>query len=221
MVREGLAKRCRSCAGWRMLASAAPRVNPPADPRSLGALRGAPCARARALRVRDAAEVRVRVGSRGRRCHRACRSLISASATCSGWIGCRRRVHGLCVVGALGRGRAGHGVAVGLGWAVGRARGLAPIALVGGGGALLLRPVWPALRPLRTGAICLSASITLALAAGTLGVSSGPGTRSASWTSAFLQAHAASRARRSTRARTGWCRTWAWTYSWSSCSWWA
>jgi len=86
-------------------------------------------------------------------------------------------------------GRAGHGVAVGLGWAVGRARGLAPIALVGGGGALLLRPVWPALRPLRTGAICLSASITLALAAGTLGVSSGPGTRSASWTSAFLQAH--------------------------------
>jgi S-DNA-T family DNA segregation ATPase FtsK/SpoIIIE len=86
-------------------------------------------------------------------------------------------------------GRAGHGLAVGLGWAVGRARGLAPIALVGGGGALLLRPVWPALRPLRTGAICLSASITLALAAGTLGVSSGPGTRSASWTSAFLQAH--------------------------------
>jgi S-DNA-T family DNA segregation ATPase FtsK/SpoIIIE len=89
-------------------------------------------------------------------------------------------------------GRAGHGLAVGLGWAVGRARGLAPIALVGGGGALLLRPVWPALRPLRTGAICLSASITLALAAGTLGVSSGVGgasSKSASWTSAFLQAH--------------------------------
>jgi S-DNA-T family DNA segregation ATPase FtsK/SpoIIIE len=89
-------------------------------------------------------------------------------------------------------GRAGHGLAVGLGWAVGRARGLAPIALVGGGGALLLRPVWPALRPLRAGAICLSASITLALAAGTLGVSSGVGgasSKSASWTSAFLQAH--------------------------------
>ena len=31
-----------------------------------------------------------------------------------------------------------------------------------------------ALRPLRTGSICLFASITLALAAGTLGVSSGP-----------------------------------------------
>jgi len=89
-------------------------------------------------------------------------------------------------------GGAGHGLAVGLGWTVGKARILAPIALIGGGGALLLRPVWPALRPLRTGAICLTASITLALAAGTLGVSSGAGgvsSKGASWTSAFLQAH--------------------------------
>ncbi len=89
-------------------------------------------------------------------------------------------------------GGAGHGLAVGLGWTVGKARILAPIALIGGGGALLLRPVWPALRPLRTGAICLSASITLALAAGTLGVSSGAGglsSKGASWTSVFLQAH--------------------------------
>jgi S-DNA-T family DNA segregation ATPase FtsK/SpoIIIE len=87
-------------------------------------------------------------------------------------------------------GRAGHGLAVGLGWAVGKARVLAPIALIGGGGALLLRPVWPALRPLRTGAICLSGSIVLALAAGTLGVSSGATEeKGASWTSAFLQAH--------------------------------
>jgi S-DNA-T family DNA segregation ATPase FtsK/SpoIIIE len=90
-------------------------------------------------------------------------------------------------------GRAGHGLAVALGWTVGRARGFAPIVLVGSGGALLLRPVWPALRPLRTGAICLSASIVLALAAGTLGVSSGPERsgvgQAGSWSSAFLQAH--------------------------------
>jgi S-DNA-T family DNA segregation ATPase FtsK/SpoIIIE len=89
-------------------------------------------------------------------------------------------------------GGAGHGLAVSLGWTVGKARTLAPIALIGGGGALLLRPVWPALRPLRAGAICLSASITLALAAGTLGVSSGVGeasSKGASWTSVFLQAH--------------------------------
>jgi S-DNA-T family DNA segregation ATPase FtsK/SpoIIIE len=90
-------------------------------------------------------------------------------------------------------GRAGHGLAVALGWSVGRARGLAPVALGGGGGALLLRPVWPALRPLRTGAICLSGSIVLALAAGTLGVSSGPERsgvgQASSWSSTFLQAH--------------------------------
>jgi S-DNA-T family DNA segregation ATPase FtsK/SpoIIIE len=96
---------------------------------------------------------------------------------------------GFVLWGHWNGGRAGHGLAVALGWTVGRARGLAPIALVGSGGALLLRPVWPALRPLRAGAVCLSASVTLALAAGTLGVSSGPGRQSASWTSAFLQAH--------------------------------
>src|SRR5271154_992895 len=88
-----------------------------------------------------------------------------------------------------GGGRAGHGLGVGLGWILGGARVLAPIALIVGGGVLLLRPVLPALRPLRTGAICLFASITLALAAGTLGVSSGPGSREGGWGSAFLQAH--------------------------------
>jgi DNA segregation ATPase FtsK/SpoIIIE, S-DNA-T family len=104
---------------------------------------------------------------------------------------------GFVLWGHWNGGGAGHGLAVGLGWAVGKARVLAPIALIGGGAAMLLRPVWPALRPLRTGAICLSGSIVLALAAGTLGVSSteaahrssGIGQQGASWTSAFLQAH--------------------------------
>jgi S-DNA-T family DNA segregation ATPase FtsK/SpoIIIE len=86
-------------------------------------------------------------------------------------------------------GRAGHGLAVALGWALGRARVLAPVALAVGGGSLLLRPVLPALRPLRTGAICLFASVTLALAAGTLGLSSGAGTGADAWTSAHLQTH--------------------------------
>src|SRR6202050_3663105 len=97
---------------------------------------------------------------------------------------------GFVLWGHWNGGHAGHGLAVGLGWAVGKARVLAPIALIGAGAAMLLRPVWPALSPLRTGAICLSASIVLALAAGTLGVSS-PATeeKGASWTSAFLQAH--------------------------------
>src|SRR5271169_2060282 len=96
---------------------------------------------------------------------------------------------GFVLYGGLNGGRAGHGLAVALGWTLGRARVLAPITLVVGGGVLLLRPVLPALRPLRAGAVCLFASVTLALAAGTLGLSSGPGSREGGWGSAFLQAH--------------------------------
>jgi S-DNA-T family DNA segregation ATPase FtsK/SpoIIIE len=86
-------------------------------------------------------------------------------------------------------GRAGHALAVALGWTLGKARVLAPVALLLGGGAFLLRPVLPAIRPLRAGALCLFASSTLALAAGTLGISSRPTAAAGSWTSAFLQAH--------------------------------
>jgi DNA segregation ATPase FtsK/SpoIIIE, S-DNA-T family len=86
-------------------------------------------------------------------------------------------------------GRAGHAIAVALGWALGRARVFAPVALVIGGGVLLLRPVLPAVRPLRAGAICLFASVTLALSAGTLGLSSGSGGGARAWTSAHLAAH--------------------------------
>ncbi len=85
-------------------------------------------------------------------------------------------------------GRAGHALAVALGWTLGGARLLAPVAVVAAGMSLLLRPVLPALRPLRTGALCLFAAVTLALAAGTLGLSSGPAEGS-SWTSAHLQSH--------------------------------
>ena len=75
----------------------------------------------------------------------------------------------------------------------GRSAGLAcwcrPAILIGGG-ALLLRPVLPALRPLRAGALCIFAAVTLALAAGTLGLSSGasPGA-SGAWSSAHMQSH--------------------------------
>jgi S-DNA-T family DNA segregation ATPase FtsK/SpoIIIE len=84
-------------------------------------------------------------------------------------------------------GRVGHGLAVALGWSIGRARGLAPIALIVGGAAILMAPVLPALRPLRTGGACLFAALTLALAAGTIGVS--PGTpEGAHWSAGFLSA---------------------------------
>jgi S-DNA-T family DNA segregation ATPase FtsK/SpoIIIE len=90
--------------------------------------------------------------------------------------------------GAEAGGRVGHALAVALGWGAGRARVLAPIALVGGGAAMLMRPVLPALRPLRTGSICLFCAIVLALAAGTLGVSGGQRGEGAQWSSRFLQA---------------------------------
>jgi DNA segregation ATPase FtsK/SpoIIIE, S-DNA-T family len=82
----------------------------------------------------------------------------------------------------------GHGLAVALGWSVGRAKVFAPIALVVGGGTLLMRPVLPALAPLRTGSVCLAGAIVLALAAGTLGVSDGPSRRGSQWSTGFLQA---------------------------------
>ena len=96
---------------------------------------------------------------------------------------------GFVLYGGWDGGHAGHGVAVGLGWALGGARLLAPIAIFAGGGALLLRPVLPAVRPLRTGSLCLFAGVTLALAAGTLGVTSGAHTGHGAWSSAYLQGH--------------------------------
>jgi DNA segregation ATPase FtsK/SpoIIIE, S-DNA-T family len=102
-------------------------------------------------------------------------------------------------------GRAGHGLAVALGWTLGRARVLAPLAMVFCGGSLLLGPVLPSLRaadppdtgrrmgagadPRTAGAVCLFASVTLALAAGMLGVSSLPAGSGSVWASAYLQAH--------------------------------
>jgi S-DNA-T family DNA segregation ATPase FtsK/SpoIIIE len=55
----------------------------------------------------------------------------------------------------------------------GRLGSVIPAALIAGGALVLLRELRPPGRPLRTGAICLTAATTLALAAGTLGV--GPG----------------------------------------------
>jgi S-DNA-T family DNA segregation ATPase FtsK/SpoIIIE len=101
---------------------------------------------------------------------------------------------GFVLYGGWDGGRAGHGLAVALGWLLGRARVLAPLALVGAGGALLLREMLPARRtllrdPRSLGAMCLFAAATLALAAGTLGVSAGAGSSQAPWASASLQAH--------------------------------
>ncbi len=86
-------------------------------------------------------------------------------------------------------GRLGHALAVALGWSMGRAKVLAPLALVGAGAAMLMRPVLPAMRPLRTGSLCLFGAVVLAFAAGTLGVSSGQSTPASHWSSDYLQVH--------------------------------
>ena len=101
---------------------------------------------------------------------------------------------GFVLYGGWDGGRAGHGLAVALGWVLGKARALAPPALVGAGLMLLLEHALPARRsllgdPRAIGAVCLFAAATLALAAGTLGVSSGAAHGDAAWASAYLQSH--------------------------------
>jgi S-DNA-T family DNA segregation ATPase FtsK/SpoIIIE len=95
---------------------------------------------------------------------------------------------GFVLYGGWNGGRAGHGVVVALGWLLGRARVLVPLAMFAGGWTLLLGGVLPDLRPLRGGTACLFASITLALAAGTLGLSSGS-SAGAHWSAVHLQHH--------------------------------
>jgi S-DNA-T family DNA segregation ATPase FtsK/SpoIIIE len=76
-------------------------------------------------------------------------------------------------------GRAGEAMVEGLGWLVGRIRYLAPVAIMAAGALMVLRPVLPAVRPFRSGGACLFAALTLAIAAGTLGL--GPGGSGVHW----------------------------------------
>jgi S-DNA-T family DNA segregation ATPase FtsK/SpoIIIE len=62
-----------------------------------------------------------------------------------------------------------------------------PAALVVAGALVLAREVRPPVRPLRTGLICLVASVTLALAAGTLGIGPGALSGAAFWRAAAFE----------------------------------
>jgi S-DNA-T family DNA segregation ATPase FtsK/SpoIIIE len=62
-----------------------------------------------------------------------------------------------------------------------------PVAVAAGGAILVLRPVLPAVRPFRAGALCLFAALTLALAAGTFGLGP-PGQRAGYWDAPFFEA---------------------------------
>ena len=62
-----------------------------------------------------------------------------------------------------------------------------PLGLVAAGAILVLRPVLPAVRPFRAAGICLLLALTLAFAAGTLGLGDGP-VRAGAWNVDLLEA---------------------------------
>jgi len=74
-------------------------------------------------------------------------------------------------------GTLGDGAVRGMRFLLGDVGYVLPAALVATGGLILIRELRPPARPMRTGVICLVTAITLALAAGTLGL--GPGQTSA------------------------------------------
>jgi DNA segregation ATPase FtsK/SpoIIIE, S-DNA-T family len=83
-------------------------------------------------------------------------------------------------------GAAGEALVDGLRWGVGAVAYAVPPAVVAAGAIAVLRPVLPALRPFRAGALCLLAAATLAYAAGTLGL--GPtGTPADPWAAGAVQ----------------------------------
>jgi DNA segregation ATPase FtsK/SpoIIIE, S-DNA-T family len=71
-------------------------------------------------------------------------------------------------------GALGNGAVTAMRFVLGALGYLVPGALVVAGGLVLARELRPPVRPLRTGLLCLTAAVTLALAAGTLGIGPGP-----------------------------------------------
>src|SRR5829696_8796843 len=84
------------------------------------------------------------------------------------------------VYGGVDGGEAGGWTLESLRWLLGAVHYGVPAALLAAGAILVLRPVLPAVRPFRAGALCLFAALCLGLAAGTLGL--GPdGDRAGLW----------------------------------------
>jgi S-DNA-T family DNA segregation ATPase FtsK/SpoIIIE len=67
-------------------------------------------------------------------------------------------------------GRLGEALADGLVWLLGGAAYLVPVGVFGVGAVLVLRPMLPTVRPLRSGAVCLLLAFVVGLAAGTFGL---------------------------------------------------
>jgi S-DNA-T family DNA segregation ATPase FtsK/SpoIIIE len=85
-------------------------------------------------------------------------------------------------------GALGDGAVKGLRFLCGELGYAVPAGLVIGGALLLMRELRPPGRPIRAGLACLTASLTLALAAGTLGLGPGVAHGAAAWRAAALEA---------------------------------
>src|ERR1700710_305299 len=83
-------------------------------------------------------------------------------------------------------GAVGEAATDGLAYAVGEVALGVPLAVVAAGAAVVLRPVLPAVRPFRAGALCLFLAMTLSLAAGTFGLGP-PGARHGYWNAPFFE----------------------------------
>ncbi len=95
----------------------------------------------------------------------------------------------LCGVAYAGwdGGTLGNGAVTAMRFVLGALGYVVPAALVVSGALLLARELRPPVRPLRTGVVCLTASITLALAAGTLGVGPGAASSAQFWRAAVFE----------------------------------
>src|SRR5918999_4303554 len=86
-------------------------------------------------------------------------------------------------------GEVGEAMADGILFLFGGAGYLAPVALFAAGAAIVIRPMLPAVHPLKTGALCLAAALTLGLAAGSLGLGPGDTPRDGFFDAEYLRRH--------------------------------
>jgi DNA segregation ATPase FtsK/SpoIIIE, S-DNA-T family len=86
-------------------------------------------------------------------------------------------------------GEVGEAMADGILFLFGGAGYLAPIALFAAGATIVIRPMLPAVHPLKTGALCLAAALTLGLAAGSLGLGPGDTPRDGFLDAGYLREH--------------------------------
>jgi DNA segregation ATPase FtsK/SpoIIIE, S-DNA-T family len=86
-------------------------------------------------------------------------------------------------------GQVGEAMAEGILFLFGGAGYIAPLALFAAGALIVIRPMLPAVHPLKTGAVCLAAALVLGLAAGSLGLGAGETPRDGFFDAEYLRRH--------------------------------